>query len=698
MSICVIALLSCFYANNQKQKYDKLYNNIKECLIEGTVVEEPIYKYNVKKYIVKVEKVNDKNEFKNTKIIVYEKNNKITNIKYGNLIKFRGNFEIPSKSRNYCGFNYNEYLRANGIYGIVSVDENSMLICKNRNINWYSTIINSVSNWIKNRIYEILPSKSADLYTAIFIGDKSNLDETIINDFSESSLSHVLAVSGMHMSYMVSIVSVIFSACGKKVKAFVIIASVIMFCNISGNSYSVVRASIMIIIYISAGLFHRKSDSLTNICVAAVAILVYNPYAIKSMSFILSFSATLSIIIFNNIVTARFRRVPENNFLGKYIKNALCLSISANIILIPISAVYFNKISVTFLITGLISTFLLSLIMPIGFLSLFVSCFSSIITKISSYILNILLTCLICTSKIKLFSVYITKQEIAIITILSLVLVYGYMLKGNIKHKKIIKDIIIVFMMVCIIITVLKLADKNMYINFVDVGQGDCTLIRTPTGKKVLIDGGGKENSDNVGKKILVPYLLNRGIKKIDYIIISHFDTDHVGGILTIIEYFNVKNVIISKQYEESENYYRFQDIVKKRGINVVIVNKGDRLYIEKNVYFDFLWPNDQNIISENILNNNSIVCKLCYNGFSMLFTGDIEEIAEKSILQEYRKNEKVLESTIIKVAHHGSKTSSTVDFLNAASPQISLIGVGQDNKFGHPSEEIIDRLKNIRM
>ena len=158
-----------------------------------------------------------------------------------------------------------------------------------------------------------------------------------------------------------------------------------------------------------------------------------------------------------------------------------------------------------------------------------------------------------------------------------------------------------------------------------------------------------------------------------------------------------VKNVVISRQPEDSENYKKFREIVEHKRINLIIVNKGDILKIEKDLYFDILWPDKSDFINENVLNNNSIVCKLHYKCLSMLFTGDIEEIAEKSILQEYKNNPEILNSTIIKVAHHGSKSSSIQGFLDVVKPKIALIGVGENNKFGHPNEDVIKRLENLR-
>lgn len=161
------------------------------------------------------------------------------------------------------------------------------------------------------------------------------------------------------------------------------------------------------------------------------------------------------------------------------------------------------------------------------------------------------------------------------------------------------------------------------------------------------------------------------------------------------MENMKVKNIIIGKQCEDSENLHEFFKIVNKKKMVVSIVEAGDRINIEKNLYFDILWPSSSNMIFENLINNNSIVCKMYYKEFSMLFTGDIEEEAEKKIIKMH--SESILKSTCLKIAHHGSKSSSTIELLKKIDPKIALIGVGKDNKFGHPSNEVIKKLEKLR-
>ena len=222
--------------------------------------------------------------------------------------------------------------------------------------------------------------------------------------------------------------------------------------------------------------------------------------------------------------------------------------------------------------------------------------------------------------------------------------------------------------------------------------SGDSCLIVTPKNKKILIDGGGSERgSSNIGEKTLLPYLLNRKVSKLDYAIISHFDSDHCEGVLYVMQKIKVENVIIGKQFETCENYKEFIKIVKQKNIRVISVEKGKKVNIEKDMYFNVIWPDSNNIVNENKLNNNSLVFKMNYKSISALFTGDIEKIAEEKIILNIKEE---LKSTIIKVAHHGSKTSSTEKFIEKVKPKIALIGVGENNTFGHPSNITIETLE----
>lgn len=178
---------------------------------------------------------------------------------------------------------------------------------------------------------------------------------------------------------------------------------------------------------------------------------------------------------------------------------------------------------------------------------------------------------------------------------------------------------------------------------------------------------------------------------KIDYVLISHFDSDHCYNVIQIIEELKIENLIISRQTKNTELFNTIINLCNENRVNIIIVEAGYEIEIDKNIKLKILWPiKNENVI--NSLNNNSIVAKLEYNEFSMLFTGDIEEKVENKLLEKYQRN--ILKSTVLKVAHHGSESSSKEEIVKLISPKISVIGVGKENKFGHPNKDVIRRLK----
>lgn len=189
----------------------------------------------------------------------------------------------------------------------------------------------------------------------------------------------------------------------------------------------------------------------------------------------------------------------------------------------------------------------------------------------------------------------------------------------------------------------------------------------------------------------MLPYLLDRRINAIDYIFISHFDTDHCNGFLEVMKNMSIRNVVITRQAYLSEEYKNIMNLVNQKEINVLVCKKGDVIKVDNITKVEILYANDDS----KDLNNGSMVCKFVSKNFSMLFTGDIEQQTENEMVKAYRGTNK-LQSTVLKVAHHGSKTSSTQEFLNLVKPELALIGVGEKNTFGHPHKEILERLNKI--
>ena len=521
----------------------------------------------------------------------------------------------------------------------------------------------------------------------------------------------MLAVSGSHITYIISAFSILMEKKNKRITKILTIIFLIFFMALTGFTASVVRASIMGILILTSGLVHRKSDTINNLGISSLIILICNPYTIIDAGFWLSFAGTMGIILLEEPINSYFQKFKICKIKPiSWIINSFTITFAANIIIIPIMAYMFSTFSMTFWISNILAAPVMEFVTIYGFLMYFISIFLLPLAKFLGIILNFSLNSLIkiaeITSLIPGSSIYIKTPYLleCIIYYLILFLIFNWKkIKEKLENNKILekikknsyKYISIILIFIILTNTISNKIFQEIKIYFVDVGQGDSTLIQTIEGKNILIDGGGSEfGSFDVGESILLPYLLDRRITTIDYLMISHFDSDHIGGVFAILENLEVKNIIISKQGETSENLKKFYEITNNKGIRTIIVKKGDIVEIDKYSHFEILFPED-NLIEDNILNNNSIVARFNSLNFSILFTGDIEEIAEKRLCELYSGTDK-LEAFVLKVAHHGSKTSSTEEFLELVKPKIALIGVGKNNNFGHPNIDVIERLENM--
>lgn len=711
----ILFLVSVIISNIQttllEKSFDEKYKNVNENLeIVGTIISNPMDKQYKNQYILKVEKINENKSYKNTNLqLNVKKEEKL--LSYGDKIIIKGNFEEASSARNEGGFDYKQYLKSKNVYGIISVDKKDIKLIKKNNVGVIDLLANKVSNSMKIKIEQNLSNETSKLLSGILIGNKSNLQKEIQEDFRNSSLSHVLAISGMHISYIMLGITFVINKMkfNKKVSKIITIFILLFFIILTGKTASVTRACFMSSYIILASLFHKKAHVLASISISLLIILIINPYLILDIGLQLSYGGTIGIVLIYPILkklkkkkedkSSKFKKIIHK--IKDKILDIILITISANLVIFPIVLFHYNTISFTFIISNLLISPIIGIIIILGFISVFASYIISPISKVMFLILQIFLNLLIkiahFCAELPFSKVYFPTPKIYVIIIYYVFLIFIILARNKIiVIKKINKKIIIIFVIIIIILNlILNFIPKTFTISFIDVGQGDSMLISTPKGKKILIDGGGSrdEESFNIGKQTLIPYLLNKGITKLDYILISHFDSDHVGGILSVLEELKVEKVIICEQ-EENENYRRFKEIVKNKKIKVYVVKKGDNVKIEENILLNILWPKDEKI-KENAINNNSIVAKLNYKNFSILLTGDIEKIAENEILKEY-ENSNILNANILKVAHHGSKSSSINEFLEKVKPQIALIGVGEKNTFGHPNEGVLKRLENI--
>ena len=627
-------IISNYYVRYLNNKYTKFYNNPPE-IIKGNAViikeaEEKDYSYS---YIIKMKD----GLYKNKKFILNTNNKKL--LQYGDLIKIKGEYIIPSESRNYKGFNYREYLKSKKIYGLIK-SSGEIKVIQSNYINQIFIKSNKVRNIIIKNAEILLPGETGALLTGILLGDKQEISDEIIENFKTSNLSHMLAVSGAHTSYIILGISYMLSKLPKKYAGIITILVLGIFLFITNFTPSVIRACIMAGLAIGAKILYRKSDTINNIALSAMIILISNPFSILDIGFQLSYLGTLGIVMFNKDIEKILSKIK----LKSKTIQLLIVTFSAQILIMPIMAYRFNTISLTFFISNLFASPILGVIIILGFITIFVSLISFKLAKMLAIILDIFLKLLILIAKfvsnIPVSSLIIkTPYIFSIVFIYILILIFHYLFsiynfKGHLYKiqieiiKKItIKNLIKIatksLILVILVNTIIGIfIPKNMKIYFIDVGQGDSCLIVTPSNKKILIDGGeGKVD-------ILLPYLLNRRIRTLDYVVISHFDSDHCNGLIKVIKKLKVKNIIISEQAYLSEEYINIANIINKKKIKVIKVKQGDKLSIDKDVNMDILYPTEK--LEYKDLNNNSIVAKISYNQFSIMFTRRYRKIRTK--------------------------------------------------------------------
>jgi len=563
ITIIVSSLASYLVVRNLNDKYNNLYKNIDDVKIVAVVIDNGIQKEYKNVYKIKVELLNNSTKHKNTKLLL--NTNKNVKLEYGDKVIIQGKFKEPSIQRNYKGFNYKEYLKTQKVYG--SVTANNIKVTEKECNNYLFTISNKVNLQIKKNIDNTFSEEIGNVFVGIMLGDTDEIDEDIKENFKLSNMSHILAVSGMHIAYIIIGLNYIMKdLLGKRKTNIVIIIILIFYMFITNFSVSVVRASIMAILVLISKIIYRKNDIWVSICFSALILLIYNPFYITSAGMLLTYGGTIGIIILKKNISKILKIKKKENLVNlkdkiiNYIKEIIGVSISAQIIIFQIIIMYFNTINLSFLITCILLGNVIGIIVVIGFVYIVIGLFRIEILKILVFLIEPLIKFTELISKIgaklPLNQIYVVTPSIVHIIlyyIIIFILNYLYKIYSNRKHntfEKRIKNyislfkflfnqnkkkIILIILILSLIVCFLKIIPSNLKIYFVDVGQGDCTLIVTPQNKKILIDGGGSTNYD-VGENTLLPYLLDRKITKLDYIFISHFDQDHVGRSSYIIK------------------------------------------------------------------------------------------------------------------------------------------------------------------
>jgi competence protein ComEC len=436
--------------------------------------------------------------------------------------------------------------------------------------------------------------------------------------------------------------------------------------------------------------------------VAAMLILLFDPKQLFDAGFILSFSATFSMVL----LYTRFEKIflkkltMHNSSFKKFILALLVLlftSLAAQIGTIPITANYFGKISLISILANVIAVPLANLSLAIGFLQIFFSLLSENLSALIAETNGVLLFCQLSFIK------WCASLELAYIKVrdfnfADMITFYGIviLLLSIRKWKELFLRILICSMLLAGNFLFNFDMTNKLRITFLDIGQGDCALIQTPDGRNILVDCGRTSFTSDSGERTILPYLERCGISRIDLLIITHLHLDHIGGINSLLENIEIGKIIDSGQKYNSAFINKMDSLIIVNNVEREVVSAGDMIRDMDDLRMYFLYP-DKNYRDKDLSdqkenpNNGSVVFILKYGDTDFLFTGDAEKESEEIMVRQYSD---FLKTDVLKVAHHGSITSTTIPFAIRNKPGIAVISCGKFNKFNHPSDIVLNRLE----
>ncbi len=636
---------------------------------------------------------------------IYDENKNIDSVynilKVGNKISIIGSLQKPRGERNPGEFDYSKYLLNKGIVAIASVYGADKVLIRTNDVIVYKNLIYEIRKKIDEKIAALNNKTTSALLRGLLLGDRSMIDNQIDDYFINAGVVHVLCVAGLHVGYIVLIFLVIFSRFNVYTRYFLTLTGLLFYLIITGADLPVFRSTIMAIALMSAPVTGRDYNSLNSLSLAAIILLFINPSEIFNPSFQLSFSAILSLII----IYPPFKRFIDSLNIKPKVLNwfiMFCMTTTAiQLGTMPFTLTYFHRLSITAFAANLIVIPVTGSVVALGILTIVFGMLSSwmgmLLGSANELTIYLMYQCvqLLGNKKYAVISFNQFSYFDAIIFYASLTAVFFILKKFLSLPAKIIGVSLSIILMVLLMqIDNYDLMPKNLLsVMAVDVGQGDALLIKFPDGKTALVDAGNATPYFDNGERVIMPLLSRLNIGKVDYGFISHVDADHYKGFLSLIKEGKI-NFIYKPRLDttlvkdiELENFLRKMKVPFKYYSPEIITIDNARIYVlndTANSYFSQQNSNDQ-----------SGMMKLVYNNCSFLFTGDAGINIEKNYIQTYGR---FLKSDVLKAGHHGSKNSSSEDFLKTVKPEYALISAGIGNRFRHPNKIIVDRMTSMNI
>lgn len=704
-------------------------NHIYDLKENTVIVQGKIYKientaFGTNIYLKGVEVENGEKSVSVKRIFVNTE--KIPNVKIGNIIKVRGKLRQFEEAANKGNFDSRKYYLSLGFYGKIEAGTIEVINSDYSGIRQglYELRMEIIERLEKlcsdnNGIFSIINNKNG-IIGAIILGDKTDLDSDIKELYSVSGIAHILAISGLHISFIgMAIYRLLRRRFRFLFSAAVSIPVVLSFGIMSGFGISTIRAIIMFILKIIGEVLGRKYDAITAISLAGLVLLVQNPFVVCNSGFQMSFGAIIAIVLILPIVE---EILNTDNKIIKVISANFTISLVMN----PILAWNYYELPTFSFLLNIVVVPLMSVVIVSSIAGIFCSCimfgFGKVVIFPGCGILELYTFLCNIINKSSVASIVVGQPKVTIIIVYYAILLVvlfglknirtkytraekerniikketGLVLERKAKKEKRIKGKNVKLRLACIVgflllnCLIYYIPNPGFYITFINVGQGDGILIHGDNGTKVMVDGGSTSEKQ-VAKNCIVPYLKAEGIGTIDYSIITHTDKDHISGILEILENNNsnrirIKNLVMPDINMKDDTYNELIEKAKLKKINVLYIKKGDTLSLGK-TKIKCIYPETTTTASDK--NDYCTVLSVKNKTSKILLTGDISKKIEEKIKDDIEEN-----YTVLKVAHHGSNYSSSEKFLKKVNPKYSIISVGKNNSYGHPGNETMERLR----
>jgi len=649
----------------------------------------------------------------------------------GDRLRFLCKLYPPHGFHNPGGFSYERHLAFERIYTVGFLSEENSWVKIGEGFK--NPLILQIEGWrdhIRNFLERETHFPSSSIFKALVLGEQGDIPEDVKEHFIVTGIAHLLAISGDHLG-IVALLSfslliwilkrsefLLLSIFVKKLAAGLTIPCILLYTFIAGGGISVIRATIMVITFFFSILFDRGRNLLHTLALAAFLILLFSPPSLFDVSFQLSFLAVLSILY---LVPRVLRGLKEKGVtlpskpswkrtILKYIGLSLLVTAVAILGTAPFVVLHFNRVSPIGFVTNLLFVpWVGFLIVPLSLVASLLSFLfyplAAFLISINDFLTSILLRTVAFFASFPFASFFVaTPTTFEIILFYLLLFSIVHLQKSNRPdHGR--KAVRYLFVGVCIVL-VFDLAfwnskdrfKKNLAMTFIDVGHGDSILLEFPRGKKMLIDGGGlHENRFDIGKNVIAPFLWNKKIRRIDFLVLTHPDPDHLKGLNFIASHFSIGQFWDNGLRGDSESYQQLEKTLSRRRIERFSMNENSPPQMINGVQISFLNPpakvtSYEGHPSSSLLNNHSMVLRVQFKNIAVLLAGDIERDAEYRMVREGYP----LHADVLKVPHHGSYSSSTLHFVQRVKPRYAVLSVGERNIGRLPHPEVIKRYQQL--